>query len=134
MAKKFNWNRLARFEARDAHENNFSSRRGVFCYNDAPAMCVYNNNPYANFPKLRDEETALFREWLRSKGIPELAYATYPPAGPHAGYTCAMLIGAGEDRENEVVAELHRILDLSFGRMRNGTATANPPAEPNPAS
>jgi hypothetical protein len=73
-------------------------------------LCVYNNNPYAQHPDRRDEETATFRRWLTMNGIKELAYATYPETGEGAGYTYAMIIDAGADRQDEIAEELRRIL------------------------
>lgn len=106
VTNKIDWNEEALWEAAEAHENHFSSRRGVWHLEDVDKLCVYNNNPYAQAPEKRDEETATFRAWLKSQGIKELAYATYP----EDGYTYAMIIDCGEERETEVVKELERIL------------------------
>jgi transcriptional regulator with XRE-family HTH domain len=96
---KADWQRHARNFAQDACENHFSSRRGVWIIEDLGVLCLYNNNPYSQYPTLRDEELAEFRRRMKAEGIKELAYATYPPEGEEdAGYTYAMLIDAGEDR------------------------------------
>ena len=109
--------------AKDAHENHFQSRRGIYGIKMGDGMtilCIYDNNPYANFPARRDEETALYRDWLAQHKIGELAYATYPPGGDEgAGYTYAMLIDAGEERIAEVTSEFRRILLKSYERMNS---------------
>lgn len=104
------WYHLARAAAADAGENYFPSRRGIWHFEDVDKLCIYNNNPYANDPERRDKETATFRDWLKSNGIKELAYATYPLTGEDAGYTYAMILDAGVEREPEVAHELRRIL------------------------
>src|SRR5262249_8078751 len=75
------WQSLAGILARDAHENYFSSRRGVWYLEDERVLCLYNNNPYEQFPALRDQELAEFRRRMRTEGFEELAYATYPLEG-----------------------------------------------------
>lgn len=116
-----NWRTLAEVAACDACENYFPSRRGIWFLEDVNKLCVYNNNPYAKHPDLRDEETSAFRDWLQANGIKELAYATYPAAGEDAGYTYAMILDAGADREAEVAAELRRILAESWKQMESRT-------------
>jgi len=86
---------LAFAYARDAHENNFHLRRGIWLLEDVGILCVFNNAPTTG----RDEETAEFRRRMGAAGIEELAYATYPSEGQDdAGYTYAMLLKAGHDR------------------------------------
>ena len=92
---------LARASARDAHIKHFSSRRGVWYFEDADLLVLYNNNPHEH----RDEELAALRDILVGHGIKELAFATYPRKGKDAGYTYAMVVDASRDRE-ELVAEL----------------------------
>jgi plasmid maintenance system antidote protein VapI len=111
------WGFVAQAFAKDAHENHFSSRRGIWHLEDLNVLCVYNNNPYAKHPELRGEETAAFRDWLRANGIKELAYATYPVTGENAGYTYAMIIDAGDERRVEVAGELRRVVGESYERM-----------------
>jgi transcriptional regulator with XRE-family HTH domain len=117
MTRATGWKWCAEKFARDAHENHFPSRRGVWYLQGLCKLCVYNNNPYAQHPDRRDEETAAFRAWLRANGIKELAYATYPMTGESAGYTYAMILDAGAERQAEVVSELQRILRESWARM-----------------
>ena len=112
-----NWALVARTFAADAHDNYWSSRRGIWYLEDVNKLCIYNNNPYANYPNLRAEETAAFRDWLKVNDIKELAYATYPATGECAGFTYAMIINAGAEREAEITDELRRILVEIYKRM-----------------
>jgi transcriptional regulator with XRE-family HTH domain len=108
---KASWQRLADALAWDAHENHFPSRRGVWFLKDEGVLCIFNNNPYAKYPTLRDEELAEFRRRMRAERIKELAYATYPPKGQEdAGYTYAMLIEAGEDKRDWVAETMTGIV------------------------
>jgi hypothetical protein len=100
--------RLAFDSAKDAHENYFSSRRGIWLFEDNGIVCVYNNNPYADDAKRRDRETAAFRARMKAARIREVAYATYPPAGKEdAGYTYALLLKA-DDSKLSFIAEALR--------------------------
>ena len=111
------WQRFALGCACDAHENHFPSRSGIWFFEDQGVLCVFNNNPYAKYPTLRDEEVAQFRQKLRAEGIKELAYATYPGEGDEQpGYTYALLIDAGEDKIDWVVETLDEIQDRAFRR------------------
>jgi transcriptional regulator with XRE-family HTH domain len=102
--QKFSWPEFAEGCAKDACENHFPSRRGVWYIQDLNVLVIYNNNPYDRNPGLRDGEVAEFRRRLLAEGLKELAYATYPPPGAEdEGYTFAMVIDAGRDREEWVV-------------------------------
>jgi len=118
---KADWERLAWYAAKDAQEKNFSSRRGIYFFKDVGVLCVYNNNPYGDEPlskqTRRENETAAFRRWLNKEGIKELAYATYPDIGEQAGYSYAMLLDAGYDREAEVKEVMQAILMESWNRF-----------------
>ena len=116
---KVDWELLAQVSARDACENNFSSRRGIYYYEDADVLCVYNNNPYAENPSLRDIETKKFRGWLKQQGIKELAYATYPKTGDDAGYTYAMLLDVHAERQEEVAEAMEAIIMESWERSES---------------
>ena len=112
------WRKLAKNAAKVAGENYFSSRRGIWHLADLDVLCVYNNNPYAADPTLRDKETAQFREWLKQQGIKELAYDVYPEEGEEdAGYTYAMLLDASQDRMQEIQEKLLEIIFASFRRV-----------------
>jgi transcriptional regulator with XRE-family HTH domain len=115
---KAEWQDLAKAAARDASENHFPSRRGVWHFSDTDVLCFYNNNPYAADPKLRDEEVAEFRKRLKAARVKELAYATYPgPGEPDAGYTFAMIVDARRDQEATLSAWWVEIIEASFMRL-----------------
>src|SRR5262245_27441964 len=90
---------MAEVFARDAGENCFGSRRGVWELTDVPGVVVlYNNNPYAAGKWLREDETQRIRERLVALGCEVLAYAEYPPPGEEdAGYTYAMIVRGDDD-------------------------------------
>ena len=120
---KAGWPHFAAACARDAHDNHFPSRRGIWQFTGLPVLVIYNNNPYAKHPTLRDEEVTKFRGELALAGIKELGYGTYPgeddPDG-QPGYTFAMVIEAGGDvaaRENWCVTVLGRITRESFPEL-----------------
>jgi hypothetical protein len=113
--KTRNWKRFALILAQDAFENHFSFRRGVWFCEDIDVLAVYNNNPYANYPELRDEETAKFRTAMEKAGIKVLAYATYPPEGKEdAGYSYAMILDASRDKIDFVDAMMLKFFKESI--------------------
>jgi transcriptional regulator with XRE-family HTH domain len=114
---KAEWDKRARYLAQHANEIHFSSRRGIWRLDDVNKLCIFNNNPYEGLPELRDQETAVFRRWLATNGIKVLAYAMYPETGEDAGYTYAMILDAGADREREIVGAFRRIVDESLEKL-----------------
>lgn len=77
---KVDWELLAQVSARDACENNFSSRRGIYYYEDADVLCVYNNNPYAENPSLRTSKRRSFGAGSSSKA--SKSWRTLPTPKP----------------------------------------------------
>ena len=105
------WNALASSLAADAFNDWFSTRRGVWFVEDMGVLCVFNNNPYAKHPNLRDCETEAFRGQMKNAGIEVLAYTTYPSVGARdAGYTYAMLLDAGEEKKGFVIDAMNEIV------------------------
>lgn len=117
--RRIDWHALARFEARDAHVNNFPSRRGTNVYDDTHVTAIYDNNPWPD-PTLRPRQWAYLRDWLRDEGIEELAFASYPTADEttdpeEIGYTEVMVIDAGWDQLSRVRRAIHDILGRVLG-------------------
>jgi hypothetical protein len=114
---KARWQHVAEYYARDAHENHFPNRRGIFHLETFGVMLLYDNNPFEKYPTLRDEMIAEFRRRMRAEGIEELGYATYPgeddPDG-QPGYTVAVLIGAGPEKASWVADTMWEI-DWTLG-------------------
>jgi transcriptional regulator with XRE-family HTH domain len=121
MMKKQDWTQFAKVCAADAHENWFESRRGTWYIKDLDVVVLYNNNPYAQYPTLRDEELAEFLSRLRAEGIQELAYATYP----EDGYTYAMVIDASRDREQFLADVMQDIMMETFRRDDSRDSSPN---------
>jgi hypothetical protein len=100
---------------------------------------VYNNNPYAKHPKLRDYELKQFRLRMSAAGIKELGYGTYPPPGDEsAGYTYALLLEAGPDRADFIAdtgaSVVSDALDLVISPKKYGFADEPRPVGESPVS
>jgi hypothetical protein len=112
------WEQLARRYAKEMHEENFKSHRGWFpldCGEGDTKLVLYNNNPYACGPGLRERETAALRAWLSEQGIAELGYATHPNTGEDAGYSYAMILDVPASLHPQVVAKLEEFTRKSRG-------------------
>jgi UDP-N-acetylglucosamine 1-carboxyvinyltransferase len=91
------WELVAVNAAKDAHENNFPSRRGIYVIEDV-GIVYYDNNPY-ELPREKDPREKLlsqFRDFLKSSKLKEKASAYWPPNGDDKDYTFAMVIEAQE--------------------------------------
>jgi hypothetical protein len=114
--------KLARLAARDAHTNLFESHRGVYEVEGPvlarPTVVYYNNHPYEGSPTRREEETAKLMEALKEAGIEELAYATYPVSGEQAGYTFAMVLGAGPEQTELTGQKLAEVIKESWEKVK----------------
>jgi hypothetical protein len=100
---RFEWGWLAANAAKEAHEENFSSRRGVYVVQGA-GIVYYDNNPF-NLPRekdLREELIAQFREFLRRSNLKEKSSAYWPVSGESKDYTFAMVIQAEEFMLNAI--------------------------------
>jgi transcriptional regulator with XRE-family HTH domain len=89
------WGWLAANAARDAHENNFPSRRGLYVVEGA-GIVYYDNNPF-KLPREKDPREELisrFRDFLKRSGLKEKASAYWPASGESKDYTFAMVIQA----------------------------------------
>jgi hypothetical protein len=128
MSKRPNWQTFALACAKEAHENYLSSRRGSWC--EGKVLVVYNNHPYKQFPLLRDQELAAFRRRLQAEGIRELAYATYPVAGRGAGYTFALVLEGGADKEDLVARLYQAAMAEAWNDRERKTPEAAPTGSP----
>jgi transcriptional regulator with XRE-family HTH domain len=108
---KFEWGLLAANAAKDAHENNFSSRRGVYVVERA-GIVYYDNNPF-KLPREQDPREDLisrFRDFLKRSGLKEKASAYWPVSGESKDYTFAMAIQADEYMLDAVRVGFHSIV------------------------
>jgi hypothetical protein len=96
-------NALAVAAAKDAHENNFPSRRGTYPIEDQGLVCIYDNNPWANAPGLRAEHLEATRVALEEAGYVVVATGAYPASGKDAGYTRTLLVRAYMPSDCEAV-------------------------------
>lgn len=106
--KRRHLNLHARDIAREAHDENFSSRRGLGEWADHGkpiGFYVYDNNPWAHDPKLRDRQYGALVAMLDARDCRVVACSSYPVRGDSAGYTIAYIFESaspervGGDRE-----------------------------------
>jgi len=123
--KSIDVRRRAAFElacdlAREAHEDNFGSRRGIGFFEDVPnTLYLYDNNPYKGAPGQREAEHRELRECLARKGILVAGTARYPTWGTENGdvgeYTIATVFIAPDEHGLAALQdEWTRILDASY--------------------
>jgi len=92
---KWQWGLIAAGAAKDAHENNLPSRRGLYVVEGA-GIVYYDNNPF-ELPRdqdPREELIAEFRAFLKRSNLKEKASAYWPESGESKDYTFAMAIQA----------------------------------------
>lgn len=92
-------------EARNAHEKNFSSRRGTNLYPRQQLLIYFDNNPFADRTK-RPRILGLARARLKRMGVEFLAEAQYPTDGEGAGYTVALAFHPVDEDNLEQVREV----------------------------
>ena len=114
--------RQARLIAKDEHLNNFKSRRGVGTIDGK--LYLYDNNPWAAGAHFRDEELAEFRRRLKAEGITEAGYGVYPEIGEEVGYTYALILDCGEDREEWVREVWQQLIRQTSRKMDEQRAAA----------
>jgi transcriptional regulator with XRE-family HTH domain len=105
------WAELAAYAAKDAFENNFSSRRGVFVIEGA-GIVYYDNNPF-KLPHDQDARENLiseFRAYLKRSNLKEKASAYWPVSGEDKDYTFAMVIEAEEVMLEAIRTAFHSIV------------------------
>lgn len=89
------WEQLAANAARDAQEENFSSRRGLYEV-EGVGIVFYDNNPFS-LPRETDPREDLISEiraYLNRSELNEKASAYWPTSGEEQDYTFAMVIEA----------------------------------------
>ncbi len=113
-----NWQATARAWAKEAWEHNSGDRNGLYFVppeeGEAGYFVIYNNHPYAGFPRLREQELAEIRCRLNAAGIAELAYATYPHW--REGYTYVLVLAAKAAREGFIKNLVNRAMDVCWSR------------------
>jgi hypothetical protein len=102
-----NWHKWAELCAKDAFDNYFPSRRGIWYFEDLDVLVFYDNNPYDNDPLYmrRMDELCQYRHALNEAGLEELGFGT-----TEDGYSYALVIDAGRDREEWVRETFQNIL------------------------
>jgi hypothetical protein len=123
------YDELAQKIAKEAHEKNFSSRRGLLRLSEK-RVCYYDNNPWRNDLELeahgvlsiRGAMLNELRHWMAAEGIAEIGFGSYPVAGDEdAGYTFALILAT-----NDFVAVEHKLDSLlQNGLTKHGPANDN---------
>jgi len=94
---KNEWSWMAANAAKEAHEENFSSRRGLYVV-EGVGIVYYDNNPF-ELPREEDPREELieeFRAFLIRSNLKEKASAYWPVSGESKDYTFAMTIEVEE--------------------------------------
>ena len=95
---------LASRAAKAAFEEEFSSRRGVWFYEDLNVVVVFNNNPF-NDASVRPKELRSLTIELKKLGIKIVALGQYGDTLENCEeqYTQTLVLNCGEDRVQDVV-------------------------------
>jgi hypothetical protein len=123
--------------ARDMHENDFPSRRGIGPFEVGGRVVgfyLYDNNPFANDPERRPANMAKLVAFLAQRGCRLVASASYPAGEietltlregrvhlstvsfPEGGYTTAQIFVSDGDPTADEVAARDRIQAILAGR------------------
>lgn len=116
--KQTEYQSLADHYAREAHQNHFEGRRGVWRI-DADFVIYYNNNPYSSFPEARERENELIEKTLRKEGIKTIAKGQFgaPIADSNELYTTALLLQASGDDIHIVSKIVWEVTELTNETM-----------------
>ena len=105
------WGWLAANAAKEAHEENFSSRRGLYVV-EGTGIVYYDNNPL-KLPREKDAREKLiaeFRAFLKRSDLKEKASAYWPVSGDSKDYTFAMVIQAEDFMLETIRIAFHSIV------------------------
>lgn len=115
----------ANMYAKDAHDNYFHSRRGLWTIpagsEDEPGYLVYyNNNPYGS-DKRRSQETSRITRRLKALGVSIVAkgQAGDKLEGSNERYTFSLILGCNPDMRQEVSRVIQEELQITQEELRN---------------
>jgi hypothetical protein len=116
--------------AKDAQENFFSSRRGIWDYEREGMFVLYDNNPTRS-KSIRVRAITLVHEALKRNDVKVLGEAYYPIGGQDAGYTWALVVDAHDTGESQLV----RLWEEAFCQAcaEHDRQSRTSPSVPNPA-
>ncbi len=103
------WQFVAWACAERAYATREESRRGVIHVAEEDILAFYDNTLPNGSMRERERIAGLFRGYLAEAGIRVLAEATHPRSGPDDGHTLALVLDAGADEGNAVVAAWDRV-------------------------
>ena len=95
---------LACRAAKNAFENEFSSRRGVWFFEDWDLVVIFNNNPFTD-RSFRARELRMLVKELKTLGIRTIARGQFGDSLENSEelYTQTLVLDCGEDRVQDVV-------------------------------
>ena len=105
---------LACRAAKSAFDDEFSSRRGVWFYDDLNVVVIFNNNPF-NDVSIRRKELKLLVKELKKLGIKTLARGQYGDIleNSEERYTQTLVLDCGEDSVQDVVNIVNEVGSLT---------------------
>jgi hypothetical protein len=105
------WATLALDVARDVHEENLESRRGLYILGGL-ALVYYDNNSFEKDTDARERLISNYREYLKQTNLAtEMASAYWPISGEEQDYTFAMVMKGHERHFNIVANAFQRVMD-----------------------
>lgn len=105
--------------AKHAGEEMFEERFGAYFDKSINLIVIFNNNPYAQAPGLREVQMDDLLGWLAERGTPAVATAIHPPAGePDAGYTVAALVAGALDDVDPIRERMNALTMKAMDVMR----------------
>ncbi len=110
--------KFAKVVAKLAHNEMFSTRRGVVFFENLGLVAYIDNNPSKSLPKLRSEILKEIRAFLHSHALKEVGFATYPKNG----YTNVMLVEAEWDEARLFTETVPEIVFQVLNRMSPSNA------------
>lgn len=116
---------LACRAARAAFDDEFSSRRGVWFYEDLNVVVIFNNNPF-NDASIRPKELKLLVKELKKLGIKTLARGQYGDIlkNSEERYTQTLVLDCGEDSVQDVVNIVNEVGSLASWEAHHPPAPA----------
>ena len=117
---------LAHRAARDAFEDELSTRRGVWFYEDWGVLVVFNNNPFNDTSVRRKEIATLVRE-LKKIGVKTIARGQYGDMldDGKERYTQTLVLDCANDRLQEVVDLVDEIGSAASWKAYHPTEKSN---------
>lgn len=105
------WEEVTRRCARHAHDQLLQFKVGILVIPGYShhMLCVFNNNTYVNYPRLRDEEFVRLQTRLTEIGSQTWGVKTFPVSGGSEGCSCALVVNMAPDRQSQLEVILRQV-------------------------